>query len=191
MVPAQPNQIQSHVPTQEVIPEVNMALMRAELSRYPPPSDRSEIDNFDFDHPGTRIEVNRTRKMGKLRQQHEAKRLRQLRADVETVTSEGQTILNAVDVVTPAHLRTYEYAADINDENIGNMRKNGLYGVHGDLTAETMRRGAVTNARQVEPIGARYEFARYLAYDMPHHRDAFMVPRRGDVTAVTDTRLYK
>ena len=43
-----------------------------------------------------------------------------------------------------------------------------------------MQRAAVMNTGFVQPLAARQEFARYLAYDLPNRRDQFMVVKKDE-----------
>ena len=54
------------------------------------------------------------------------------------------------------------------------IRNNGLYGVKGDYNCDIMKRGAVMDKGFIQPIGARTEFLKYLAYDVPNKRDQWM-----------------
>ena len=56
----------------------------------------------------------------------------------------------------------------------GVIRNNGLYGVKGDYNCDIMKRGAVMDKGFIQPIGARTEFLKYLAYDVPNKRDQWM-----------------
>jgi hypothetical protein len=55
------------------------------------------------------------------------------------------------------------------------IRNNGLYGVKGDYNCDIMARSTVMDKGFVQPLGAREEWIKYLAYDMPNKRDQFMV----------------
>jgi hypothetical protein len=55
------------------------------------------------------------------------------------------------------------------------IRNNGLYGVKGDYNCDIMTRATVMDTGFVQPLGAREEWMKYLAYDMPNKRDQFMV----------------
>ena len=55
------------------------------------------------------------------------------------------------------------------------IRNNGLYGVKGDYNCDIMARSSIMDKGFVQPLGAREEWIKYLAYDMPNKRDQFMV----------------
>jgi hypothetical protein len=55
------------------------------------------------------------------------------------------------------------------------IRNNGLYGIKGDYNCDIMARSSIMDAGFVQPLGAREEWMKYLAYDMPNKRDQFMV----------------
>ena len=57
------------------------------------------------------------------------------------------------------------------------IRNNGLYGIKGDYRCDIMKRSAVANTGFVEPLGARNEFLRYASYDMPNHRNQYMIKK--------------
>ena len=74
----------------------------------------------------------------------------------------------------PARLSRWEYVSD-EPASAADVRARGLYGIKPDFNDEIMQRGAVMNKGFIQPLAARSEFARYLAYDLPNRRDQFMV----------------
>ena len=75
---------------------------------------------------------------------------------------------------SPARLSRWEYVSD-EPASAADVRARGLYGIKPDFNDEIMQRGAVMNKGFIQPLAARSEFARYLAYDLPNRRDQFMV----------------
>jgi len=70
------------------------------------------------------------------------------------------------------------YTSDSSPPNIRNLIRNeGLYGVHGDLSCERMKRGAVADKRFLEPLKARNQMLDFLEVDQLRAKDAFLIPR--------------
>jgi hypothetical protein len=78
--------------------------------------------------------------------------------------------------VAASRLSTIEYVSD-EPTSAEDVRARGLYGIKPDFNDEIMQRGAVMNKGFIQPLAARREFARYLAYDMSNRRDQFMVKK--------------
>jgi len=57
------------------------------------------------------------------------------------------------------------------------IRDNGLYGIHGNLTCQHMQRSAVSDHGLLQPLNARNQMLKSLAYDQPHEKDPFLVPK--------------
>ena len=62
-------------------------------------------------------------------------------------------------------------------------------GIQGDLNCVTMRRSAVADTGFIQPLEARTEYLRYLAYDMPNYRNQWQTARSNTVNS--DTRYFK
>ena len=108
------------------------------------------------------------------------------------VPPEGSSVLNAALEVSPPEFVEYNYVKplpDFNKEMKQKIRNEGLYGVHGDLNCLNMRRTATANTGFVQPINARQEWLRYLAYDMPNYKNQWQTARANTVNS--DTRYFK
>lgn len=104
----------------------------------------------------------------------------------------GSSTLNAALEVSPPAFQEYYYVKplpDFNKEMKQKIRNEGLYGIHGDLNCLAMRRGAVADKGFVQPMNARQEWLRYLAYDMPNYRNQWQTARSNTVNS--DTRYFK
>lgn len=58
------------------------------------------------------------------------------------------------------------------------IRNHGLYGVHGNLNCRHMQRGSVSDHGQLQPLNARNQLLKFLAYDQPHEKDPFLIPNQ-------------
>jgi phosphotransferase system HPr-like phosphotransfer protein len=104
----------------------------------------------------------------------------------------GSSTMYAALEVSPPALPEYHYVKplpDFNKEMKQKIRNEGLYGIHGDLNCASMRRGAVADKGFVQPVNARQEWLRYLAYDMPNYRNQWQTARANTVNS--DTRYFK
>jgi hypothetical protein len=108
------------------------------------------------------------------------------------VPPEGSSVLNAALEVSPPEFVEYNYVKplpDFNKEMKQKIRNEGLYGIHGDLNCLNMRRSATADTGFVQPINARQEWLRYLAYDMPNYKNQWQTARANTVNS--DTRYFK
>ena len=55
------------------------------------------------------------------------------------------------------------------------IRDNGLYGIHGNLTCQHMQRATVSDHGLLQPLNARNQMLKSMAYDQPHEKDPFLV----------------
>ena len=56
------------------------------------------------------------------------------------------------------------------------IRNHGLYGVHGNLNCNHMQRSSVADHGQLQPLNARNQLLKFLAFDQPHEKDPFLIP---------------
>ena len=100
---------------------------------------------------------------------------------VDRITAPRQSVVpdENGEVLGRPPLSPFEYTPDIPaccpTTPTDDIRNNGLYGVKGDYNCDIMARSTVMDKGFVEPLGAREEWIKYLAYDMPNKRDQFMV----------------
>jgi hypothetical protein len=108
------------------------------------------------------------------------------------IPPEGSSVLNAALEVSPPEFVEYNYVKalpNFDKEMKQKIRNEGLYGIHGDLNCLNMRRTATADTGFVQPINARQEFLRYLAYDMPNYKNQWQTARANTVNS--DTRYFK
>jgi len=104
----------------------------------------------------------------------------------------GSSTLDAALDVSPAPRPDYNFVKPLPDyvkEMKEKIRNEGLYGIHGDYNCQLMRRSAVANTGFIQPLEARQEWLRYLAYDMPNYRNQWQTARSNTVNS--DTRYFK
>ena len=58
------------------------------------------------------------------------------------------------------------------------IRNHGLYGVRGNLNCSHMQRSSVADHGQLQPLNARNQMLKYLAFDQPHAKDPFLIPTK-------------
>jgi hypothetical protein len=162
----------------EVQAKTFLSCPKKEIGAFPKPDRMRGNDVFLGEDALLQIELNR------LEQQEATKSL--------IIPPSGSSTLNAALDVSPPPFPEYHYVKPLPDNNKEmkqKIRNEGLYGIHGDLNCLQMRRSAVADKGFIQPLGARQEFLRYLAYDMPNYRNQWQTARSNTVNS--DTRYFK
>jgi hypothetical protein len=162
----------------EVQAKTKIKCIKKEMNSFPKPDRMQGNDVFMGEDAPIQIEL------AKLEQQ-------QASNSVITQPS-GSSTLNAALDVSPAERPSFNFVKPLPDYDKDMKRKirnEGLYGIQGDLNCVQMRRSAVADTGFIQPLEARQEHLRYLAYDMPNYRNQWQTARANTVNS--DTRYFK
>jgi hypothetical protein len=162
----------------QVQAKVSSECIKKEIGAFPAPDRMKGSDVFLGEDPVVALELERLKG--------------QAATNSLVIPPEGSSVLNAALEVSPPAFNEYYYVKplpDFNKEMKQKIRNEGLYGVHGDLNCIAMRRSAVADTGFVQPVNARQEFLRYLAYDMPNYKNQWQTARANTVNS--DTRYFK
>ena len=164
----------------QVQAKTNTECIKKEIGAFPAPDRMKGGDVFMGDEKQMVLEL-------------ELERLKGQEATNSLITPpEGSAVLNAALEVSPPAFNEYYYVKplpDFNKEMKQKIRNEGLYGIHGDLNCINMRRSATADTGFVQPVNARQEWLRYLAFDMPNYRNQWQTARANTVNS--DTRYFK
>lgn len=162
----------------QVQAKTKLKCMKKELEAFPKPDKMHGTDVFAGEDTPIQLELAR------LQQQVESNSL--------ITQPAGSSTLDAALQVSPKPRPDYNYVnalPNYDKDMKQKIRNEGLYGIHGDTNCQQMRRSAVADKGFVQPLNARYEFLRYLAYDMPNYRNQWQTARPNTVNY--DTRYFK
>lgn len=162
----------------EVQAKTNIKCIKKEVGSFPKPDRMQGNDVFMQEDAPVQLELARLQ--------------RQAETNSLICQPSGSSTLNAALDVSPPMRPNYNYVKPMPDYDKDMKRKirnEGLYGIQGDLNCVTMRRSAVADTGFIQPLEARTEYLRYLAYDMPNYRNQWQTARSNTVNS--DTRYFK
>jgi hypothetical protein len=162
----------------QVQAKTNIECIKKELGAFPKPDRMQGNDVFLGSEPLLELEITKS------------ERLKETNSTIEAPS--GSSTLTAALDVSPPPRPNFNYVKPLPDhdkEMKRKIRNEGLYGIQGDLNCLNMRRSAVANTGFIQPIQAREEFLRYLAYDMPNYKNQWQTARSNTVNS--DTRYFK
>ena len=162
----------------EVKAKTNIKCIKKEIGSFPKPDRLQGTDVFIEQDEPVQLELARLQ--------------RQAETNSLICQPSGSSTLDAALDVSPPPRPNYNYVKPMPDYDKDMKRKirnEGLYGIQGDLNCVTMRRSAVADTGFIQPLEARTEYLRYLAYDMPNYRNQWQTARSNTVNS--DTRYFK
>lgn len=162
----------------QVQAKTNIKCIKKEIGSFPKPDRMQGNDVFLQEDAPVQLELARLQ--------------RQAETNSLICQPSGSSTLDAALDVSPAMRPNYNYVKPLPDYDRDMKRKirnEGLYGIQGDLNCVTMRRSAVADTGFIQPLEARTEYLRYLAYDMPNYRNQWQTARSNTVNS--DTRYFK
>lgn len=162
----------------QVQAKTNIKCIKKEIGSFPKPDRMQGNDVFMQEDAPVQLELARLQ--------------RQAETNSLICQPSGSSTLDAALDVSPAMRPNYNYVKPMPDYDKDMKRKirnEGLYGIQGDLNCVTMRRSAVADTGFIQPLEARTEYLRYLAYDMPNYRNQWQTARSNTVNS--DTRYFK
>jgi hypothetical protein len=162
----------------EVQAKTDIKCLKKEMGAFPKPDRLQGNDVFIGEDVPLQIELTR---------------LEQQMASNSVISQpSGSTTLDAALDVSPTTRPNYNFVKSLPDydkEMKKRIRNEGLYGIQGDINCQHLRRSAVADTGFVQPLEARQEHLRYLAYDMPNYRNQWQTARSNTVNS--DTRYFK
>ena len=162
----------------QVQAKTNIKCIKKEIGSFPKPDRMEGNDVFIEEDAPVQLELARLQ--------------RQAETNSLICQPSGSSTLDAALDVSPPPRPNYNYVKPMPDYDKDMKRKirnEGLYGIQGDLNCVTMRRSAVADTGFIQPLEARTEYLRYLAYDMPNYRNQWQTARSNTVNS--DTRYFK